>query len=92
LEKGLAVAKAAYIPDVTRLARYGYQSGVPLLVHNFGTFGFTMTYDLFDGGRRNSELKDSRVVLAQAERLLSNFLCSDFLYCRTIRPASTQRS
>jgi outer membrane protein TolC len=36
-------------------------------VHNFGTFGFTLTYDLFDGGRRNFELKDSRIVLAQAE-------------------------
>jgi outer membrane protein TolC len=64
---GVAVAKAAYIPDVTGLARYSYQSGVPLLVHNFGTFGFNLTYDLFDGGRRNSELKDSGIVLAQAE-------------------------
>jgi outer membrane protein TolC len=64
---GLAAAKDAYIPDVTGLARYSYQSGVPLLVHNFGTFGFTFTYDLFDGGRRNAEIKDSRTLLSEAE-------------------------
>ncbi len=40
---GLAAAKDAYIPDVTALARYSYQSGVPFLVHNFGTFGFTLS-------------------------------------------------
>ena len=33
---GLAAAKDAYIPDITAMARYSYQSGVPLLVHNFG--------------------------------------------------------
>ncbi len=64
---GLAASKDAYIPDVTGLARYSYQSGVPFLVHNFGTFGFTFTYDLFDGGRRNSEINDSRTLLSQAE-------------------------
>jgi outer membrane protein TolC len=64
---GLAAAKDAYIPDVTGLARYSYQSGVPLLAHNFGTFGFTLSYDLFDGGRRNAEIKDYRTLLYQAE-------------------------
>lgn len=64
---GLAASKDAYIPDITGLARYSYQSGVPLLVHNFGTFGFTFSYDLFDGGRRNAEIKDSRTLLSQAE-------------------------
>jgi outer membrane protein TolC len=64
---GLAAAKDAYIPDVTGLARYSYQSGVPFLVHNFGTFGINFSYDLFDGGRRNAEIKDSRTLLSQAE-------------------------
>jgi outer membrane protein TolC len=68
---GLSAAKDAYIPDVTGLARYSYQSGVPLLVHNFGTFGFTLTYDLFDGGRRVSEVNDSRTLLAEAELSLA---------------------
>jgi outer membrane protein TolC len=64
---GLGAAKDAYIPDVTGLARYSYQSGVPLLVHNFGTFGFNLSYDLFDGGSRNAEIKDSKTLLSQAE-------------------------
>jgi outer membrane protein TolC len=38
-----------------------------LLVHNFGTFGVTISYDLFDGGRRNAEIRDSRILLSQAE-------------------------
>jgi outer membrane protein TolC len=64
---GLSAAKDAYIPDVTGLARYSYQSGVPFLVHNFGTFGFSLTYELFDGGRRIAEIKDSRTLLSEAE-------------------------
>jgi outer membrane protein TolC len=64
---GLAAAKDAYIPDITGLARYSYQSGVALLVHNFGTFGLSFTYDLFDGGRRPAEIKDSRTLLSEAE-------------------------
>ncbi len=64
---GLAAAKDAYIPNITGLARYSYQSGVPLLVHNFGTFGVSFTYDLFDGGHRNAEIKDSRTLLSEAE-------------------------
>ena len=61
------MAKDAYIPDVTGLARYSYQSGVPFLVHNFGTFGFNLSYELFDGGRRNAEIKDARTLLSQAQ-------------------------
>jgi outer membrane protein TolC len=64
---GLAAAKDAYIPDVTGIARYSYQDGIPLLVHNFGTFGVSVSYELFDGGRRIAEIKDSQTLLAQAE-------------------------
>jgi outer membrane protein TolC len=64
---GLRAARDAYIPDVTALARYSYQSGVPLLVHNFGTFGFTLSYDIFDGGRRNAEIKDATALLTEAQ-------------------------
>ncbi len=64
---GLGAAKDAYIPDVTGLARYSYQSGIPFLVHNFGVFGFSFTYDLFDGGKRIAAIKDSRTLLSEAE-------------------------
>jgi outer membrane protein TolC len=64
---GLSAAKDAYIPDITGLARYSYQSGIPFLVHNFGTFGVSFTYDLFDGGKRIAEIKDSQTLLSEAE-------------------------
>jgi outer membrane protein TolC len=64
---GLSAAKDAYIPDITGLARYSYQSGIPFLVHNFGTFGVALTYDIFDGGKRIAEIKDSRTLLSEAE-------------------------
>ena len=69
---GLGAAKDAYIPDLTGMARYSYQSGVPFLVHNFGTFGFSLTYNLFDGGRREAEARDSRTLVSQAELSLVN--------------------
>jgi outer membrane protein TolC len=64
---GLGAAKDAYIPDITGLARYSYQSGIPLLVHNFGTFGFNLSYDLFDGGHRIADIKDARTLLEEAK-------------------------
>ena len=66
-QAGLAAAKDAYIPDVTALSRYSYQSGVPFLVHNFGTFGFSLSYDLFDGGRREAKVRAARSEVRSAE-------------------------
>jgi outer membrane protein TolC len=66
-QAGLAAAKDAYIPDVTALSRYSYQSGIPLLVHNFGTFGFSLNYDLFDGGRREAKVREARSEVRSAE-------------------------
>jgi outer membrane protein TolC len=66
-QAGLAAAKDAYIPDVTGLSRYNYQSGIPLLVHNFGTFGFSLSYDLFDGGRREAKIQEARSEVRSAQ-------------------------
>jgi outer membrane protein TolC len=66
-QAGLAAAKDAYIPDVTAVSRYSYESGVPLLVHNFGTFGFSLSYDLFDGGRREAKVREARSEVHYAE-------------------------
>jgi len=66
-QAGLAAAKDAYIPDVTALSRYSYQSGVPFLVHNFGTFGFSLSYELFDGGRREAKVREARSEVRSAE-------------------------
>jgi outer membrane protein TolC len=66
-QAGLTAAKDAYIPDVTALSRYSYQSGVPLLVHNFGSFGFSLSYDLFDGGRREAKIREAQSEVHSAE-------------------------
>ena len=66
-QAGLAAAKDAYIPDLTALSRYSYQSGVPFFAHNFGTFGFSLSYDLFDGGRREAKVREARSEVHSAE-------------------------
>ena len=66
-QAGLAAARDAYIPDVTALSRYSYQSGVPLLARNFGTFGFSLKYDLFDGGRREAKVQEAQIEVHSAE-------------------------
>jgi outer membrane protein TolC len=71
-QAGLAAAKDAYIPDVTALSRYSYQSGVPLLEHNFGTFGLSLKYDLFDGGRREANIREARSELRSAQVTVDN--------------------
>jgi outer membrane protein TolC len=65
------LAKREYIPNVEAFARYSYQDQVPFLIHNFGTFGVHLGYDLFDGGRRNAAIAERKAQLAQAEENLA---------------------
>jgi outer membrane protein TolC len=67
---GVAAAKTAYIPDITAFARHSYQDGVPFLDHNFGTFGVSLTYDVFDFGKRRAAVGEHEVQLAEAEQNL----------------------
>jgi outer membrane protein TolC len=66
----VGVARTKFIPDITAFARYSYQDGVPFLVHNFGTFGVNMQYDVFDFGRRRAEVRQGEVQLREAEENL----------------------
>jgi outer membrane protein TolC len=68
---GVRLAKRQYIPDVEAIARYSYTNNVPFLVHNFGTFGLHLGYDLFDGGRRNAEIGERKAQQSQAEENLA---------------------
>jgi len=68
---GLAAAHDAYIPDISGFARYSYQSGLPFFEHNFGIFGASVTYDLFDGGAREAKVRDAKVKLSMAETQLA---------------------
>jgi outer membrane protein TolC len=67
---GIAAAKSAYIPDISALARHSYQNGVPFLTHNFGTFGLSLTYDVFDFGKRRDVVREREAKLAQAQENL----------------------
>jgi outer membrane protein TolC len=67
----VTAAKSAYIPDVSAFARHSYQNGVPFLVHNFGTFGVALTYDVFDFGKRRAVVREREAQLQQAEENLT---------------------
>ena len=65
---GEAAAKTAYIPDVTAFARYSYQDGVPFFVRNFGTFGISLNYTLWDFGKRRAAVREHGTQVAEAEQ------------------------
>jgi len=69
---GVAAAKTAYIPDITAFARHSYQDGVPFLVRNFGTFGITMNYTLWDFGKRRATVREHSVQLSEAQENLEH--------------------
>jgi outer membrane protein TolC len=64
-------AKRDFIPDTEVFARQSYQNGVPFLEHNFGTFGFVLSYDIFDGGRKHATLAEHNTQLAEARENLA---------------------
>ena len=66
-EAGLRASKDAYIPDLAGFSKYSYQSGVSFLEHNFGVFGFNLSYDLFDGGRREAQVRNSKTAVTSAQ-------------------------
>jgi len=71
-EAGIREAKREYIPDVEAFARYSHQNNnVPFLAPNFGTFGVHLGYDVFDGGKKRSTLKERDSQLAQAKENLA---------------------
>ncbi len=65
------LSKREFIPNVEAFARYSYQDNVPFLAKNFGTFGFHLGYDLFDGGKRNAAIAERKAQLAQAQENLA---------------------
>jgi len=68
---GVRLAKAEYVPDITAFARQSYQNNVPFLARNFGSFGVHLGYDLFDGGKKRSTLREREAQLAQAKENLA---------------------
>jgi outer membrane protein TolC len=74
VEKGRGGVRAAidqYIPDLTLFAADTYQEGVPFAsTHNIGTFGFVMSWDIWDWGKRNAVIGERRAQLSQAKENL----------------------
>jgi ferredoxin len=66
----LAANREEYIPNITGFAHYDYQSGIPFLKHNFGSYGVDFNYNLFDGGARQAKLRDAKIMLSVAETRL----------------------
>ena len=64
-QQEVRIAKADYIPDVGAFAQYVFQDGVPFLVHNNAVFGFRMTWNLFDWGKRSAVVGGRESKLAQ---------------------------
>ena len=69
-DAAVASARTKYIPDITAFARHSYQNGVPFLVHNFGTVGVNLTYDIFDFGRRRAEVRQHEAQVRKAQENL----------------------
>jgi outer membrane protein TolC len=67
---GVRAARDEYIPDVAAFARYTYQNGVPFLAHNNGIFGFQMTWNVFDWGKRRGLVGQREAQLEQARENL----------------------
>jgi outer membrane protein TolC len=65
------LAKREYVPDLEAFARYSYQNNVPFLARNFGSFGIHFSYDIFDGGKKRSVLREREAQLAQARENLA---------------------
>lgn len=65
-EAGVSAARLEYVPNVAAYARHTYQSGVPFLRSNFGTFGVQLSWSLFDWGKRKGVVEERQAQLTQA--------------------------
>jgi multidrug efflux pump subunit AcrB/outer membrane protein TolC len=64
-------AKYEYIPDVTIFAKHGYQDGAPFVEKNIGIFGFELTWNIFDWGKRKGEIGQRVAQQSQAAENLA---------------------
>jgi outer membrane protein TolC len=68
-EKGrsaLRAAKADYIPEITAYATQGHEEGVPFIRQNATVFGLTLSWKIFDGGRKASVVSERSALVSQA--------------------------
>jgi multidrug efflux pump subunit AcrB/outer membrane protein TolC len=68
--RGVAAARAEYIPEVGAYAQQLYQNGVPFVARNNGVAGLRLTWKVFDFGKRNDVVGERKAQLSQAEENL----------------------
>lgn len=64
---GVRVAQTAYIPDVSAMAQYFHQEGIPTMPGDFGAVGGAVSFTLFDFGKRREQVRERRAQVEQAE-------------------------
>jgi multidrug efflux pump subunit AcrB/outer membrane protein TolC len=62
----LNAGKAEYIPDVNVFVRQTHQEGLPFVISNFTSVGVSMSWSIFDGGRKASVVHQRNALVAQA--------------------------
>ncbi len=67
---GVNLAIDQYIPDVTLFAANTYQEGASFLIHDVGTFGVMMSWDIWDWGKRRADIGERQAQLWQAKENL----------------------
>jgi outer membrane protein TolC len=62
-----AISKLAYVPTVAAVGGYMFQNAIPAVNSNFGFGGVIASYNLFDFGKREAAVKESRARLGMAQ-------------------------
>lgn len=73
VEKGrfaLSAGRADYIPELSAFAKHTYQDGVPFLRHRSMTVGLSLSWNLFDWGKRSGVVSQRAALVSQAEENL----------------------
>jgi outer membrane protein TolC len=62
----LRAAKADYIPELTAYVTTGHEEGVPFINQNASAVGLTLSWKLFDGGRKAGVVQERSALVNQA--------------------------
>ena len=62
----LRAAKADYIPELTAYATTGHEEGVPFIRQNATAFGLSLSWKIFDGGRKAAVVSERSALVNQA--------------------------